>query len=75
MLSLPSVLSQSTPSLTFSETDSLYIAVATLHHELKTCTPQPCGVIDGGGGGSGGGGKGVAGPKFTAGEYNTYLNL
>lgn len=41
MLSLPSLLSQSTPSLTISETDSLYMAVTTLHHELKSYAPEP----------------------------------
>ena len=40
MLSVPSFLSQSTPSLTISETDSLYIAVTTLHHELKCYAPN-----------------------------------
>ena len=41
MLSLPGYLSQSTPSLTISETDSLYVAVTTLHHELKLYAPEP----------------------------------
>lgn len=42
MLSVPSLLSQSTPSLTISETDSLYMAVTTLHQELKSYAPEPC---------------------------------
>ena len=46
MLSLPSLLSQSTPSLTISETDSLYMAVTTLHHELKSFAPEPCCTFD-----------------------------
>ena len=40
MLSVPSFLSQSTPSLTISETDSLYMAVTTLHQELKSYAPE-----------------------------------
>ena len=46
MLSLSSILSQSTPSLTISETDSLYMAVTTLHHELKSYAPEPCCTFD-----------------------------
>lgn len=42
MLSVPGLLSQSTPSLTISETDSLYMAVTTLHQELKSYAPEPC---------------------------------
>lgn len=46
MLSLSGFLSQSTPSLTISETDSLYMAVTTLHRELKMYAPEPCGPFD-----------------------------
>ena len=46
MLSVPGLLSQSTPSLTISETDSLYMAVTTLHHELKSYAPEPCGNLN-----------------------------
>lgn len=35
--------SQSTASLSISDTDSLYIAVSSLHHELKSYAPEPRG--------------------------------
>jgi len=43
MLSVPSMASQSTASLSISDTDSLYIAVSSLHHELKSYAPEPRG--------------------------------
>ena len=46
MLSIPAFLSQSTPSLTISETDSLYMAVTALHQELKSYAPETCAFTD-----------------------------